>query len=119
MSDALHLAWDEFDVAVSILSKVIVEAGHTSVWGVPRGGLVLAVAVSHESGLPFVLTAGQGSAIIDDRDHSSAVRDAALLQSGSQVFWAWVGRSDPACLAAIDLPPGDARQVVFPWERPQ
>ncbi len=48
-----YLTWREFDVAVEQLAQALssIKGVFNSIYGVPRGGLVLAVALSHKLNL--------------------------------------------------------------------
>jgi len=47
--DKLYLSWDEYDILVETLCEKIRESNMKlcGVWGIPRGGTLLAVMVSH------------------------------------------------------------------------
>ena len=53
----LFLSWDDINTTVKVLcEKIITEYPNIdSVMGLPRGGLIPAVLISHQLDLPFVL----------------------------------------------------------------
>ena len=63
--------WTDFDSAIKVLTEKVVSCGRvfTNIYGIPRGGLVVAVALSHSLGLP-VLTNRKcvtlGTLVVDD-----------------------------------------------------
>jgi hypoxanthine phosphoribosyltransferase len=57
-----HITWAEFDDAMAILPRPICD----SFYPVPRGGLVLAVALSHRWNKPIVSRPTHMSIIVDD-----------------------------------------------------
>ena len=50
-----YLSWTDFKDAVHKIGVFAIEQEATAVTGIPRGGLVVAVALSHEVGLPLAL----------------------------------------------------------------
>ena len=48
-----HLNWIQFDWAVETITTRYVSHSFSGVYGVPRGGVCLAVALSHSLTLPF------------------------------------------------------------------
>ncbi len=49
--------WADFDSAIKVLAKKVISSDLvlTSIYGIPRGGLVVAVALSHSLGLPVLV----------------------------------------------------------------
>ena len=64
----IPLDWEEIDRLVDILCKKIITEIPTidSVMGLPRGGLIPAVMVSHRLGLPLVTLPEPHTLVIDD-----------------------------------------------------
>lgn len=48
--------WEAFDIAAELLAKKVKGQNFTCIYGQPRGGLILAVMLSHKLGLPLTLT---------------------------------------------------------------
>lgn len=113
-----HLTWADFDAAVSVLAR-LVPSGTTGIHGVPRGGLPLAVALSHATGLPQVTVPRLGTVLVDEIADSGRTIAALRQHHGDLPALVWVKRCftmGEVC-AALTLP--DDRWVVFPWERPE
>ena len=66
MSDMLRLTWADFDEAVATLAPMIYRPTAKHLYGVPRGGLCLAVALSHATGIPLAIEPGPNCVIVDD-----------------------------------------------------
>jgi hypoxanthine phosphoribosyltransferase len=61
----IYLTWDDIDNLVDILSKQITK-NITSVMGLPRGGLIPAVMLSHKLNLPLINSPTENTLIVDD-----------------------------------------------------
>lgn len=51
-----RMNWEVFDIAAELLAKKVKGQNFTCIYGQPRGGLILAVMLSHKLGLPLTLT---------------------------------------------------------------
>ena len=61
-----ELSWTQFDQAVSVLAKRYSAISMTGIYGVPRGGLCLAVALSHALQQPLLSDPVPDALIVDD-----------------------------------------------------
>ena len=109
-----HLTWKAFDDAIKYIAdecKTI--KGLKSVYGIPRGGLIPAVALSHYLELPLVDKPNHNSLIVDDiADSGKTMKDygdnwtATIYYYDKSVFepdfWMYAKKKE---------------WVVFPWER--
>lgn len=57
-TDMLRLTWADFDRAVAVLAALVNRTPTRRLYGIPRGGLCLAVALSHATGLPLSMEPG-------------------------------------------------------------
>jgi hypoxanthine phosphoribosyltransferase len=111
------LTWDDFNEAVEVLSKQVRGFDIQGVYGVPRGGMPLAVALSHALDLPLLTQIGWRALIVDDiADSGQTIR---LLQGlwPKSSFAVWVKR--PKCnldVVHVIMEPSEA-WIVFPWEK--
>ena len=60
------LSWAQFDQAVQQLASRFAGSAVTGVYGVPRGGLCLAVALSHAIDSPLLSAPEPSALIVDD-----------------------------------------------------
>ena len=60
------LSWAQFDQAVQQLASRFAGSAVNGVYGVPRGGLCLAVAIRHASDRPLLSAPDTSSLIVDD-----------------------------------------------------
>ena len=68
MAKKIYLEWSEIHECVKILCKGLFldYPNIDSVMGLPRGGLIPAVMISHELGLPYVIHPGKNTLVVDD-----------------------------------------------------
>jgi hypoxanthine phosphoribosyltransferase len=105
------LTWDEFDQAVKHIAENTPPAVR-GVCGQARGGLPLAVALSHELRVPMVKHAGNDVMWVDDIvDSGKTLRDKQAIFGH---FAAWVVRKpDPKVIHDQVI---EGSWIVFPWE---
>lgn len=120
-SEPLILTWTDFDQAVDILAEGIsATPGIECVYGMPRGGLPLAVALSHATGLPLVLAVQADpfpGVIVDDIIETGATLERHIGRAAHICTWVakgwlgsgvnFIGRAHPN------------QWVIFPWEKRQ
>lgn len=68
MDNKVYVSWDDM---MKYLDRLIDEIKArnlhpTGVYGVPRGGLILATLLSYKLNIPLLLNAGEGCIVIDD-----------------------------------------------------
>lgn len=108
--------WKDFDDAVRKLTfRIKAIKGATAIYGEARGGLCLAVALSHHTGLPLTNKAGKGVVWIDD----IADKGHTLMQAqgdGCIARFVWVQKKhNPIPVPSVLTVPSQC-WVVFPWE---
>lgn len=117
----LHaLSWHDFDKAVSRLAAMV-PSDVTALYGIPRGGLALAVALSHLTGLPLATQPGPGVLLVDEIADSGKTLAALRAEHGPLPALVWVKRRgcprDPSGAPTVsDLHVVDGIWLVFPWE---
>ena len=107
-----YISWEEFDVAVNEMPRPICD----SFYPIPRGGFVLAVALSHKWGKPIVDRPTKLSILVDDiADSGKTLRNLRLKYP----YPAYVLIKRDTCnLGAITsaITMKDEDWIVFPWE---
>ena len=110
----LHLTWTDFQFAVwSMADKV--DRTRTHIYGVPRGGLCLAVALSHETGIPLAMEPGPNMIVVDDIADSG--KTIAEFEEAQRLVWVARHPARHVAQHVRLLPAGDDRWVLFPWEK--
>ena len=109
------LSWLDFDLAVLSLVEQLSSAAFKGVYGVPRGGLCLAVALSHALEQPLLAEPQPDALIVDDIYETGRTLQALRLQFPRALFVVWVSKSPPVWWhAAVVVNSPD--WMLFPWE---
>lgn len=111
----IELTWSDFEQGVDALVEKLEPhvASFRGVCGVPRGGLPLAVALSHRMGLPLLERPRVGCLIVDDIFETGKTLSA--MTTANAAFAVWITKRPVGWVTA-------ARQieseewVLFPWE---
>lgn len=61
----VYVTWEQVEEFVNNLGKNVGEC-FTGVYGLPRGGLVMAVMISHKYHIPMLMSPTSGCLIVDD-----------------------------------------------------
>lgn len=106
-----ELSWDEFDRAVAWLAPQLADIQSVGIYGEPRGGLPLAVALSHRLSLPFLVQMQPGAIWVDDIVDTGRTREAV---KDAAICVAWFTRRRRDDVLAAEVCAGD-EWLVFPW----
>ena len=115
VENKLFLSWDDINTSVKVLcEKIITEYPNIdSVMGLPRGGLIPAVLISHQLDLPFVLHPGKNTLVVDDINDTGET-----LSKAPGAYWAVLHHKPTSKFTpnfyAKEV--GD-EWIVYPWER--
>jgi xanthine phosphoribosyltransferase len=110
-----RLSWQEFDRAVEQLAAHARQLPEPcGIHGVPRGGLVLAVALSHRLELPLLEQPCPGCLVVDDVYETGQTLAPYRHLSGCQVL-VWVSKVPPQWWHAAEVTSSEA-WLLFPWE---
>ena len=109
------LSWAQFDQAVAQLAARFADAELTGVYGVPRGGLCLAVALSHAMERPLLSSPDRSALIVDDVYETGRTLTAVHDQVPQALFAVWVSKGTPDWWTAA-LVADSSEWLVFPWE---
>jgi len=115
MEDKIYLTWRDIQVLIHTLTtRIITELPNIdSVYGLPRGGLIPAVLISHQLEIPFTLTVGKNTLVVDDIcDTGKTFQDAPGVYTAA-LHYKKTASFIPT-LYAKEV--GDA-WIVYPWER--
>ena len=111
----ITLSWNQFDQAVSLLSSQFKDCPISGVFGVPRGGLCLAVALSHSLDVPMLKVPESGALIVDDVYETGRTLKALRLEFPSAHFAVWVSKCSPLWWHAATCVE-TSEWLLFPWE---
>ena len=109
-----HLSWAEFDQAVDRIVGSCRGCRFAGVHGIPRGGLVLAVALSHRLDLPLLQTPQPGCLLVDDV-YETGLTLAPYRELADARVVVWVSKVEPQWWQAVEVM-SSSEWLVFPWE---
>ena len=108
------LNWLEFDQCVYSIYKKCKNKKFVGIYGFPRGGLCLAVALSHALGLPLLEKPITNSLIVDDIYDTGYTLEQVKNIKGSETH-VWISKKNPTWWNSYKYI-NDNEWVVFPWE---
>ena len=109
------LSWLEFDQAVQSLVEQLSSASFEGVYGVPRGGLCLAVALSHGLQRPLLAEPQPDALIVDDVGEAGRTLESRHIRFPKAKFVGWVSKRPPQWWDAVVVT-DSSEWLLFPWE---
>jgi hypoxanthine phosphoribosyltransferase len=117
VNNKTYLSWDDITILIDKLCGRIIEDLPLidSIYGIPRGGLIPAVLISHKLELPYVNSIGKNTLVVDD------ICDSGVTLKNSPGIYTAVLYQKPetSCFTPsvwADLHLGN-EWLLFPWER--
>ncbi len=108
------LSWDEFDLCIGTIVNACTENSFCGVYGFPRGGLCLAVALSHSLGIPLITEPRNGCLVVDDVYETG--KTLSLVSELIEVTtFVWISKIEPQWWNAVEIVDSED-WLVFPWE---
>jgi len=113
----LKLTWDDFDEYITYLvsNPPFDKSKVSGVYGVPRGGLILSVAISHHLQIPYLSTPCEDmlwvDEIVDSGKTYNKYRD--MYPKATYLSWTSKGIFDGLLCDTVIL---SNKWVLFPWE---
>lgn len=114
----MNYTWRQFDKDAKKIAKIFKdrEVPSVNIYGVPRGGLILAVRLSHLLKLPMILdpkNITKRTLIVDDISDSGKtlykVKDNCIVT----LFWHPLTITKPN----ITIREKKTKWIIFPWEK--
>ena len=112
-----QLSWDDFDRAVQHIAVRCAGRRFSGIHGIPRGGLCLAVALSHRLELPLLADPRPGCLLVDDVYETGLTLEAHRQLPDAQAV-VWISKAEPQWWLAVEVTSA-ADWIVFPWEDPE
>lgn len=111
-----RMNWEAFDIAAELLAKKVKGQNFTCIYGQPRGGLILAVMLSHKLGLPLTLTPYASMLWCDDIVDSGNTYLKMKQKFPKAIYCSLlVKKFQNEVLHAFDY--SDKNEwIIFPWE---
>ena len=110
----IHFNWNRFDSAVKKAATLYKDKTLTGVYGIPRGGLCLAVALSHHLKIPLLDLPVDNCLIVDDIYDSGKTLEKYKNYKNASYF-VLISKQDPTYFSSFITTKSDG-WVIFPWE---
>ena len=109
-----YFTWSEFDKSVDYIANRCKFCKFSGIYGVPRGGLCLAVSLSHKLGIQLIEKPFKNSLIVDDVFETGITLSKYKHIEGAN-FFVLFSKKKPIWWNAVTL--SDKKEwIVFPWE---
>lgn len=109
-----YFSWREFDKSVEYISKKCRYLKFSGIYGVPRGGICLAVALSHKLNVNLISNPEKNALIVDDIYETGLTLNNYREIEGA-VFYVLVSKKKPIWWNSVKLYQ-EEDWIVFPWE---
>lgn len=106
--------WNEFDISVDYIADQCKYWELSGIYGVPRGGLCLAVALSHKLNIKLIEKPLKNSLIVDDVFETGITLSNFKNIEGAN-FFVLFSKKDPTWWNTVNLSV-KKEWIVFPWE---
>ena len=110
----INFTWDEFDKSVEHIANKYKFVDFSGIYGVPRGGLCLAVALSHKLKINFIPEPIKNSLIVDDV-YETGITLNTLKNIEGAMFFVLFSKVKPTWWNTVFISE-KCEWIVFPWE---
>ena len=110
----IHFSWNEFDKSVEQIYNKCKFIEFSGIYGVPRGGLCLAVALSHKLKINLISKPKKNSLIVDDVYETGITLNTFKNIEGA-MFFVLFSKIKPKWWNAVHISE-KSEWIVFPWE---
>ena len=109
-----YFSWSEFDKSVEHIANKCKLLEFSGIYGVPRGGLCLAVALSHKLKINLISEPIKNSLIVDDIYETGITLNTFKDIEGA-MFFVLFSKIKPKWWNTVNI--SENREwIVFPWE---
>ena len=109
-----YFTWDEFDKSVEHIANKCKFLKFSGIYGIPRGGLCLAVALSHKLKINLISEPKKNSLIVDDV-YQTGVTLKNFKDIEGVMFFVLFSKIKPTWWNTVHLTE-KSEWIVFPWE---
>ena len=109
-----YFTWSEFDKSVLHIANKCKSLEFSGIYGVPRGGLCLAVALSHQLKVNLISKPRKNSLIIDDVYETGITLNTFKDIEGA-MFFVLFSKIKPNWWNTVHISK-EKEWIVFPWE---
>ena len=111
-----YFTWDEFDKSVEHIANKCKFLEFSGIYGIPRGGLCLAVALSHKLKINLISEPIKNSLIVDDI-YETGITLKAFKHIEGAMFFVLFSKVSPTWWNSVHISEKN-EWIVFPWENP-
>ena len=112
-----YYSWKEFDKSVEYIANQCRLREFSGIYGIPRGGLCLAVALSHKLKIELISEPIKNSLIVDDIYETGITLNPFKDIEGA-MFFVLFSKIKPTWWNTVNMA-ANHEWVVFPWENPK
>ena len=109
-----HFTWRDFDKSVEHIANKCKFLEFSGIYGVPRGGLCLAVALSHKLKIKLISEPTKNSLIVDDVYETGITLNTFKDIEGA-MFFVIFSKIKPSWWNTVHISE-KSNWIVFPWE---
>ena len=109
-----YFTWNEFDKSIEFIANKSKIWKLSGIYGVPRGGLCLAVALSHKLNIKIIEKPQKNSLIVDDIYETGHTLNNFKNIEGVKIFVLF-SKKKPTWWNTVNLSQKN-EWIVFPWE---
>ena len=110
----IYFTWNDFDKSVLHIANKCKSLEFSGIYGVPRGGLCLAVALSHKLKVNLISKPRKNSLIIDDV-YETGITLNTLKDIEGAMFFVLFSKFKPTWWNTVFISE-KSEWIVFPWE---
>ena len=111
-----YFSWSEFDKSVEYIANKCKFLEISGIYGIPRGGLCLAVALSHKLKINLISQPIKNSLIVDDIYETGITLKTFKNIEGAK-FFVLFSKVSPTWWNSVHISEKN-EWIVFPWENP-
>lgn len=116
-----YMTWQEFNIACDYIAKFFKQAGIEikNIYGIPRGGLIPAVRISHLLGIPLILDPKQidkKTLVVDDIVDTGKTTEK-YQKKGIMIASLWYNPNQCPHVPYYWVYQKTGKWIVFPWEK--
>ena len=109
-----YFTWSEFDKSVEQIANKCKFLKFSGIYGIPRGGLCLAVALSHKLKINLISEPNKNSLIVDDIYETGNTLNTFKNIEGAK-FFVLFSKKKPIWWNSVYISE-KSDWIVFPWE---
>ena len=109
-----YFTWSEFDKSVEYIANKCRLIEFSGIYGVPRGGLCLAVALSHKLKIELISEPRKNSLIVDDV-YETGITLSTFKDIEGAMFFVLFSKIKPTWWNTVSISE-KSQWIVFPWE---